>query len=1510
MEAWNLRDNPSSSITSDDAQQPKPSRMQILEQQVKLLTEQLDRNRGLELQFQNLLTQFQHQNNEQEQTQRYIYHNSNVPPTISEPTILSHLYFSGQTHELNPFLYLIDDHMPSIEHLFRSEQRKINWVARHFRTQDAKSTSICSSYNWWMSVLKENASIQHLSTTTHLASHPYILPHLLSLNTFLDKLKEIFGDKFEEQNAKKALDACKQGNRTIGEYNSLFSSLVYAVDLTEQSRCDKYRNGLNIKILEVALRREDWSRARTLAEMQRIAGLSAQVADELMALRHSQFNKLSSSSRPIHHSTPIPVFQPKGPTPMDLDSISTQHPLQFFRKLCQMKGLCFTCLDIFDEKHKPAPNRFCPNPPASFAAKAAFMRANNNQQRLPPQQLAAIDFIETPEKSAEEPIQGEELLANLALQEVWEQLGHNNDEESPLTISSMTFKYNDPTRLTLNFSINNDGHICHGTALLDTGASGSFINQSFVDKHSLACSLRSSPLTVQGYNGQQSDLIQHIWLGSFTLKAIDNTPYTSALRANVTKLAKVDVILGMPWIQAANAWIGGRNLALPPLEKLPLFLHRFKSVFSAFSNSCFPPLRHGFDCSIKLKPNSVPPFGRIYQLSSPEHSQLQCYIKDLLSKGFIRVSSSPAAAPIFFVKSKGKADRPCVDYRELNSMTIRDSYPIPHFALLLDNLKGCKLLSKIDLKAAFNLLRVHPDSVPLTAFRTPWGLFEYLVMPFGLANAPATFQRFIQHVLREYLDVFCFVYLDDILIFSKTRYDHEQHLAKVLQKLKDNNLQASFEKCEFFQDTVIFLGFEISTKGISMDPSKLDTITTWPYPVDLKTLCHGLLSNVDASSFAFSAILSQPNDQNLLQPVCFFSRKLTPAETSWQVHDLELGAVVEAFQQWHSWLVGTSTPVTVFSDHHNLKYFMQQQTLSPRQAWWASLLSNFNFRIAHTPGHHNPADPASRRIDYVNTCTAGDIPLLSLTGTDSLKVLDLSPIHSLDNHASITPPDEFFVCPTQQHLLQLRRLCANYDPPSRSITKDDTGLLWYHGCLFVPPQGRQLIFETFHNEPNGGHQGLGRTLASILRSFAWPHLQDELRQFVTHCDSCQRVKAPRNVPLGLLQPQPPPTRPWSTIGMDFIVKLPISNGFDSILVLTDMFTKGCHLIPCQEKITSAHLSSLFLDRFVRYHGFPDCLVTDRGSVFVSAFWRAFCSRVGLKHTPSTAYHPQTNGQTERLNQTLEDYLRHFCSYRQSNWAALLPMAELCFNNTCAVSTGFSPFFLWQGFHPRVNSITAPARVPDVDAWLELLITSQSKAMAHLSRAHQVQAHYYNRHRLPSPVYQQGDLVLLRRRHITTLRTSEKLDYRYLGPFMVDAMVGTNAVRLRLPPHLARLHPVFNISLIKSYKIPSNDPHHNLPPVPPIFVGSFPELVDWREVADILHYKRFSHLGPHYLLRWRNGSPADDTWVHLRNISASLNDQLRRFHEANPSIPRPSPLLFLERPSCGPLAALPSFSHRT
>jgi hypothetical protein len=242
------------------------------------------------------------------------------------------------------------------------------------------------------------------------------------------------------------------------------------------------------------------------------------------------------------------------------------------------------------------------------------------------------------------------------------------------------------------------------------------------------------------------------------------------------------------------------------------------------------------DISINLKDGAQPPFGGLYNLSFDEQQQLKTYIDDNLKKGFIRLSSSSAAAPIFFVRVPGKKPRPCVDYRGLNSMTVCDSYPIPILGQLLNQLQGCKYFTKIDLKAAFNLLRVAEGHEWKTAFRTPWGLYEYLVMPFGLANAPACFQRFIQYVLREVLNVLAFVYIDNILVFSKTREEHQAHVIQVLERLKEHRLFASPEKCSFYAANVTFLGFSILAQGIKMEPDKLITVLDWPYPRDQKEL--------------------------------------------------------------------------------------------------------------------------------------------------------------------------------------------------------------------------------------------------------------------------------------------------------------------------------------------------------------------------------------------------------------------------------------------------------------------------------------------------------------------------------------------------------------------------------------------------------------------------------------------------------------------------------------------------
>jgi hypothetical protein len=393
------------------------------------------------------------------------------------------------------------------------------------------------------------------------------------------------------------------------------------------------------------------------------------------------------------------------------------------------------------------------------------------------------------------------------------------------------------------------GELLPFQVLVDSGSSSSFIDEQFVRRHELTTFSLSSPLRVESFDGLSAasgDVTEGVDI-EFFIPLSTGSFLRSTVQFFVTRLSSADAILGSSWLKASNTFIGGVNnsiiingcilfnssISVSPGNYL---LKKFADVFVTDSLASLPPHRKGFDCEVNLKEGSTPSFGRMYNLSKPETDALRKYINENVAKGFICLSSSPAAAPIFYVKVEGKADRPCVDYRLLNGMTVRDSYPLPVIGQLLNNLHGCKFLSKVDLKAAFNLLRVAPGHEWKTSFRTPWGLYEYQVMPFGLATAPATFQRFIQHVLREYLDVCCFVYIDNILIFSKTEEAHVQDLEKVLSKLREYSLKALLGKCEFFSSKVTFLGFDITAEGLKMNERKLITISDWPYLSGLKEL--------------------------------------------------------------------------------------------------------------------------------------------------------------------------------------------------------------------------------------------------------------------------------------------------------------------------------------------------------------------------------------------------------------------------------------------------------------------------------------------------------------------------------------------------------------------------------------------------------------------------------------------------------------------------------------------------
>lgn len=469
-------------------------------------------------------------------------------------------------------------------------------------------------------------------------------------------------------------------------------------------------------------------------------------------------------------------------------------------------------------------------------------------------------------------------------------------------------------------------------------------------------------------------------------------------------------------------------------SKLLEKFHEYLDVFSKASADDLPPNR-SYDHNIDTKEGSVPPFGPIYPLSEPELKEMSTFLKDNLKKGFIRPSQSPAGAPVFFIKKKDGSLKVTIDYRGLNAVTIKNRYPLPLIGESLDRLRSAKHFSKIDLRCAYNLLRIKPGDEWKTAFRTRYGHFETLVVQYGLTNAPASFQHLMNDIFRDMLDISIICYLDDILIFSENEEDHEAHIKEVLSRLRKHKLFAKAEKSEFFKTEVDFLGFIVGSGGIRMDPAKVKTVMDWPLPANLQDIqaflgfanfyrrfirsyskiavpltrllkkdtpfsmseaaikafnklkeafqdapvlnhfvpSRKIVLETDASDVALAGILSQYDEEGVLHPIAFHSRKLSPAELNYEIYDKELLAIVDSFKSWRPYLEGSEHPISVLTDHKNLEYFKTARVLTRRQARWSLLLNSHIYELKHRPGKQSTKpDAFTRRSDYTSNAKASE----------------------------------------------------------------------------------------------------------------------------------------------------------------------------------------------------------------------------------------------------------------------------------------------------------------------------------------------------------------------------------------------------------------------------------------------------------------------------------------------------------------------------------------------------------
>ncbi|KAK9070431.1 hypothetical protein SSX86_010833 [Deinandra increscens subsp. villosa] len=904
-----------------------------------------------------------------------------------------------------------------------------------------------------------------------------------------------------------------------------------------------------------------------------------------------------------------------------------------------------------------------------------------------------------------------------------------------------------------------------------------------------------------------------------------------------------------------------------------------------------PPSRP-HDHHIPLLDDSKPVNVKPYRYPHYQKKVMTNLIEEMLKDGIIRPSHIPFSSPVLLVKKKDGSWRFCVDYRALNAVTIRDRFPIPTIDELLDELHGATVFSKIDLRARYHQIRVAASDIHKTAFRTPDGHYEFLVMPFGLTNAPSTFQAAMNDLFRDVLRQFVLVFYDDILVYSKSMELHYTHLRFVFETLCKSNFHAKPSKCIFGVTTVSFLGHVISAAGVEPEADKIHAIQIWPQPSSLTTLrsflgltgyyrrfvpnyaniaapLTDLLKNksftwtteahqafislkkhmerlitlalpdftrdfdvtTDASGTAIGAVLSQGN-----RPICFFSKKLCPTMQNQSTYTKELFAITEAVKKWRQYLLGGK--FHIYTDHHSLKHLLTQTIQTREQQKWLTKLMGYNFEVHFKPGKENIVADALSRIDQPT-------------------ILSIS-------HPTAPWLDEIrhYFRSSKDGKLLVQQIQS--DPASfpHHLLRD--GLVLIHNKIMVPPitNLRQLLLEEYHASVLGGHAGIQATYKRLAANFSWLGLKKDVVAFVKSCDTCQSTKTPNHKPYGLLQPLPIPDFPWDDISMDFITRLPPSRGKTDVWVIVDRLSKFAHFIALPRHYTAASLASVFMREIYRLHGLPKTIVSDRDPIFISRFWKELFKQVGTKLCHSSAYHPQSDGQTEVVNRCLESYLRAFVFNEPKAWERYLYLAEFSYNTAHHSSINMTPFKALYG--KEANSIHEYTPGSNRMASIDLSLQEHDRVLATLKQsmlqAQQRMVQQANKKRKDKQ-FQIGDWVYLRlqdyRQQSVEGRSNHKLSKRFFGPYKILERIGKLAYRLELPSS-SRIHPVFHVALLKKSFTSTPDTSSDLQGFgSDIDVSTLPE--------DILQIRMNNQGQKEVLVKWEHKPLEDSSWELLDNF---------------------------------------------
>lgn len=1205
-------------------------------------------------------------------------------------------------------------------------------------------------------------------------------------------------------------------------------------------------------------------------------------------------------------------------------------------------------------------------------------------------------------------------------------------------------------------------------ALLDSGSLGDFMSSTLADQLGLKKTTLDVPLALQlAVQGSRSKV------NSVATVQLRYQEINERRTFDIINLNSYDLILGTPWMHQHQVCIGFNPARIiigsddpQPLKMgadTKLMAHSLAPENQSIEDAREELRRYADPLCKEMSETDLPPLRAINHTiplidetktypwrpsRCPEAFRAQwaekrdAYIKS----GRWSITSAGNTVPMLLIPKPGTNPprlRVVVDLRERNKNTHKLTSPLPDMEGMLRRAASKPFRTMLDLKDAYEQIRIVPEHVKRSVVTTPDGNMVSQVIQQGDCNAPATYQALMNFLFSSYVGRFMDIYLDDIIIYSRTLEEHVRHVKLVLDILKRERLYLSRSKLHFVVAEVKLLGRVIDDEGIRMDAEKVDSVLSWKVPTnrdllrgfigsvgyladdipnvripmgilssitgdtvpfrwgyteqrafeEVKTLVHQAREHrrvpldylegappiwmvTDGCSTGISGLVSQGKDWKTAKIAAFYSAKLNPAQQNYPVHEIEMLAGVETMLRHVDILQGAK--FKWLTDHKGLTYLLNQKNLSGRQARWLEKISSYTFEVVYVPGSENVvADALSRiysndsigteraRSEYTyhdvvddDTSTMGNTvettPLLAgieaqiatRRGTrvrrPTQKAAEMlespTPVRTVtnpskniahrvksrsmpkdtaspavtteggntaitmeDDDAATSEPSEGtllnIVSQTQGiNLLAELRGKFELDPAFKSIMerpKDFRNFVVEEQLVYLKEaekkvlcipkvmiQGRsarEIVISEAHSML--AHLGASKTVDYLRDHAWWRDMVSDVRAFCETCHTCKSSKPSNQKPYGLLNPLSVPSYPWESIGMDFVGPLPESGNrdglFDSITVVICLLTSMVHLVPSRTNYNASQLAELMFEHVYKLHGLPKNIISDRDVLFTSIFWKHLHRLIGTKLRLSSAYHPQSDGSTERANRTITQMLRQCVHSNQKDWVAKLPAIEFAINSARSESTGFAPFFLNSGRMPRSMIWDSPSSTefPSVrDFALQKKLAIESAHDSILS-ARVKQTRDANRKRRAAP-FKQGELVYLSTKHISFAKgLARKLLPKFIGPYKILHDFGNSSFRLELPSDLKRrgVHDVFHSSLLREH-IPNDD--RLFPGRLDTQIGITPDVEGEWAVERILSHAG-SKYNPIFEIMWKSG---DITWLPYYQIThlQALVDYLELF----------------------------------